>query len=452
MLTQLHAMVHGKSVLTGFVIAVVFSMSLPLFAAAQTSELTVTPIVIDDKAKVRDILKKSVTITNSSNRKLNVYPVVNDVNVASGTETFISAQSGEDRADSLANWIEISRGVIDLSPGETREIPFVIRVNLNAIPNTYHADISFYEGSTLSEAQQRNPLAVVTVNTEVQADIKESMQLNKFITDNFFFSGDDVLFNYQLENIGNQSLVPKGEIRIYDRKGREVASVPVNPDGQSFTPEQAAQLASAWSAAEGFGKFKAFLNIDYGNNQSGSLQDTVFFWIIPWQQLLAMAIISIIAIVVSAIYFHRWLEHRHMQRFALAGMGAQGGVLAMPVPVGMLTPVAPIRTQIPALIPDAPHAVSQPEKKGYFARFKRARVPAAEESVPEHVAVASPAVAPIATPVRAATVSIHTEPEIHAAAPSAQQPASNTIDLTSTHMQAPVARNAGHVINLKGGA
>lgn len=435
-------MVQRYTFLVAFFAIMAVSICAPIIARAQTADLTVTPIVLDDKAKVRDILKKSVTITNSSNRKLNLYPVVNNVNVASGTESFSQLQTVEDHQDSLANWIELSRGVIDLSPGESREIPFVIRVNLNALPNTYHADISFYEGSTLAEAQQRNPLAVVTVNTEVQADIKESMQLNKFITDNFFFSGDDVLFNYQLENIGNQALQPKGEIRIYDRKGREVASIPVNPEGKSFTPEEAAQLAAAWSAAEGFGKFKAFLNVDYGNNQAGSLQDTVFFWIIPWQQLLALVVVSFIAIIASALYFHRWLEHRHMQKFALAGLG---GAAAMQSPPGMLTPSKPL-PPITATMPTAPVEAPKPAKKGFFARFRR------NKKTAEAVAAATSTVEESKTPVVHAAAVAASAP-VSAPVMSARPTASGTIDLASGHpAQAAPVRTQGHVINLKNGS
>ncbi len=440
-----------------FFLLLVVVFSAPLITLADsTADLTVMPVVVDEKAKARDILKKTITITNTSQRKLNLYPVVNDVRPEVGQEAFVSSQGGDDEKASLANWLEISRGVIDLNPGESKEIPFVIRVSLNALPGTYHADISFFAGSTLAEAQGRNPLGVITVNTEVQADIKEVMQLNKFITDGFFFSGDDVLFNYQLENIGNQELKPKGEIRIYDRKGREVASIPVNPEGKTFTPEQAAQLASAWSAAEGFGKFKAFLNVDYGNNQSGSLQDTVFFWIIPWQQLLAILVISIISIVISAIYFHRWLEHRHMQRFALAGMGAGGGVAAMPAPQATLAPIAQKPAQVTAVMPETPKV----EKKGFFSRFRRAKKAEAVASAPAApvaAAAAQPSVQP-AGPKYEGNVVVHSadapahrvETPVQELASSSAQQSGRTIDLSSAQIHSPEKKGAGHVINLKG--
>jgi hypothetical protein len=424
-----------------------FAVITPVSAHAQVAAtMTVSPVVIDEKAKARDILKETITLTNTSQRKIMLYPSVNNVKPKDGQEAFVSAQDATDRQDSLANWIEISRGVIELSPGETREVPFVIRVSLNALPDTYHADISFYEGSAREGAETQNPLSVVTVNTEVQADIKESMQLNKFMTDGFFFSGDDVLFNYQVENIGNQELKPKGEIRIYDRKGREVASIPVNAEGKSLTPEQKAQLASAWSSAQGFGKFKAFLNIDYGNNQNGTLQDTVFFWIIPWQQLLALLTVSIIAIIISALYFHRWLEHKHMQRFA----SMHGGAAALSAPPGMITPVnaAPIAAIMPA--PVTEEKADKPTKSGFFSRFRFFKKKASQEAAAPVSVAASPVVPEQPTPARVPAPEPVRAP-IPAARTSAQRTQA-TIDLTATQMTAPTPRTEGHVINLKNGS
>ncbi len=450
MLRELAVMTLWRNSFAPLLLAALIAVSCfgPLAVSAQeTGELTVTPVVVDQKAKSRDILKQSITITNSSNRKLNLYPSVNDVHAEDGTEAFVSAQSGAERSDSLANWIELSRGVIELSPGETREIPFVIRVNLNALPGTYHADISFFEGSNREGAEAGRPLAIVTVNTEVQADIKESMQLNKFITDNFFFSGDDVLFNYQLENIGNQDLKPKGEIRIYDRKGREVAAIPINSEGKSFTPDEAGQLAAAWSAAQGFGKFKAFLNIDYGNNQNGSLQDTVYFWIIPWQQLLAIFVVSLGAIIASALYFHRWLEHRHMQKFALAGAGAAAtaGAMSMPAPAGMLVPPKPRAPIAPVMTMPPEVKEAKPVKKGMFSMFRRNK---------------TAAVAPVSEPAAQAPVAevVHEvpapTPSIREYTPVAAAPASRAIDLSSTsvHQMPTEPKKQGHVINLKNGS
>lgn len=301
-------------------ITLVMLGAAPPAHAQSTPELTITPVVIDERGKARDILKETILVRNTTSHALELYPSVNNINSATGEQDFSVARDSSDLSDSLANWIELSRGMINLGPGEQKSIPFIIRVNLNAVAGTYHAQIFLTEGITRAEADARPPLGTVSVNFEVQADVQEILQLNKFTTDNIFFSGDDVIFNYQLQNIGNQDLEPKGHVHIYDRTGKEVATVDVNKDGQTLTPNQEAQLASVWSGANGFGRFKAMLDVDYGSSQTASVQDTVFFWVIPWKQMLGMFLGALITVIVLALYFHRWLERRHLYKFAHAGL------------------------------------------------------------------------------------------------------------------------------------
>jgi hypothetical protein len=99
-----------------FLAVMVFSHApLPAYAA---TDMTATPAVMDEKAKARDILKKEITIKNTSSRKLTVYPIVKDVVSETGATGFVQAQDSTERSASLANWIELSRGVIELGPGE----------------------------------------------------------------------------------------------------------------------------------------------------------------------------------------------------------------------------------------------------------------------------------------------------------------------------------------------
>jgi hypothetical protein len=305
----------------------------PFAAQALSSDkLTVTPVVIDAKAKPRDVLKESITITNTADHLLTLYPGVNNVRPEDGEQEFAAAQSSLDLDDSLANWIELSRGVIELKPGEQKEVPFIVHVNMNAITGVYHAQISFSQGTTRAEAEAAGPLATVAVNLEVQEDTKEVLQLGKFTTGKFFLAGDDVRFDYLLENIGNQELQPRGEIRVYDRKGQEVASVDVNKDGKAVSPDQMAQLASVWAAAEGFGQYKALLTVYYGRSQTASVQDTVFFWIVPWKQLLAFFVLGLAAAIFAAFYFHRMIELRHARLHGVPVLAAVAAAPALPTP------------------------------------------------------------------------------------------------------------------------
>jgi hypothetical protein len=286
--------------------------------------VAVTPAVIDEEGKARDIIKKSVTVRNRSNSLISLYPSVNNIDMVNGKEEF--QQSTEaDKTRSLANWIEISRGVIELEPGEEKEIPFVIRINMRAEPGNYHARISFAEGSSRAEAKQYGNPASALVNVKVQSDIDVDVQLAKFFTDNFYLSGDDVLFSLSLENIGNRDVTPKGNIHIYNRNGEEVATIPANDAKKSLSPEQRGQLASVWNASGGFGRYKAFLDLEYGNSQRGQVQDTVYFWVLPWKQLLGIFIALVVGIIGSTYIFHRWMERRQLQS---AGSGGASGAAA----------------------------------------------------------------------------------------------------------------------------
>jgi hypothetical protein len=284
--------------------------------------IAVTPAVISAEGKARDIIKKSVTVRNRSNSLISLYPSVNNIDMVNGKEEF--QQSTEaDKTRSLANWIEISRGVVELEPGEEKTIPFVIRVNMRAKPGNYHARVSFAEGSSRADAKQYGDPASTLVNVKVQPDIDVDVQLAKFFTDNFYLSGDDVLFSLSLENIGNRSVTPKGNIHIYNRNGEEVATVPANDAKKSLNPEQRSQLASVWNASGGFGRYKAFLDLEYGNSQRGQVQDTVYFWVLPWKQLLGIFIALVVGIIGSTYIFHRWMERRQLQ-----GAGGSGAAQA----------------------------------------------------------------------------------------------------------------------------
>ena len=260
------------------------SLFLVLCAAplAQAASLTVTPLVIDEKAIGRDILKESVTLTNNTGRKLNVYAFVNDISAYGGKREFVD-RSKEGRSTSPMNWIRFPMGVIELSPGEVRTIPFSIEVNLWAKPGVYHAIVAFADGSRRQEAQRkRDQSPSVMVNIEILDDAKERVQLKKFIPDKRFSSSLPVSFSYELENIGNRAIVPSGEVRIYDRNGKEVGVADVNSGEAVIDPDTSKHLASIWESSRGFGRYKALLDLEYGGKQQGMIQDTVFFWVIPY--------------------------------------------------------------------------------------------------------------------------------------------------------------------------
>jgi hypothetical protein len=261
---------------------------------------SVTPVVANEKAKPRDIIKKELLISNNTNQRADLYITVENVNPENGDEEFKSP-SVSDLSTSLANWIEITRGVIELAPNESRKIPYLIHVNLTAKPGNYYARIKFGKGSTRAAAEASDSVASLMLSVEVIDDAKERLQLGNFITDNGIVFGDSASFSYLLENIGNRKIEPRGSIRIFNRRGEEVGSIPLNADGKEITPDNKKQLAAAWSTTGRFGKYKAFLDLEYGENQLASVQDTVYFWVFPWKEIM-VALFGIIVLAVFGTY------------------------------------------------------------------------------------------------------------------------------------------------------
>jgi hypothetical protein len=271
----------------------------------ETEQFSVSPVVTNEKVKPRDIIKKELVVTNHLDRRVDLYITVENIDATEGSQETVSPAVA-DLSKSLANWVEITRGVIELGPKESRKIPYLIHVNLSAVPGNYLARVQFREGSRRDYAESKDEGASLLLNVEVLDDANERLQLSGFVSEDSLVLGDTVSFSYLLENIGNRLVEPRGSIRIFNRRGEEVGSVPLNADGEEINPENKRQLAAAWSAAGRFGKYKAFLDLEYGENQLASVQDTVYFWVFPWKEILAsLAGVFVLAIIGTYIVHMR---------------------------------------------------------------------------------------------------------------------------------------------------
>ena len=92
--------------------------------------------------------------------------------------------------------------------------------------------------------------------------------------------------SYTLENSGDRLLAPTGRILIYNRRGEEVSVIAINTEAANIEPRMSKNFQAVWPDGKDFGRYKAILNIEYGNGQHKTLHDVIFFWVIPWQKLL----------------------------------------------------------------------------------------------------------------------------------------------------------------------
>ncbi len=273
------------------------------------SEYTVTPLVVDVNVEARDIVERKILVSNTTGHLLTIYPTVNNISLKEGEtiEAFLPP-AASDRTQSLSSWIEIQRSGVDIKPGEVKELPLTIRIHPEPKPGTYHAFIGFGTGRNRDEAikQVENgevPGTIVTVT--IKEKKLEFLKLSKFIVDRFVTKTENQAAVYSFNNPGDEAVTPKGEIIFYDHRGTEVGAVNVN-ESNVQVPAGGEHTFSVAIPTEGkFGKYKAFLSVEYGNTQRGSLQDTSFFYIFPMKQIMIGALILMVFVIMIAWYFHK---------------------------------------------------------------------------------------------------------------------------------------------------
>lgn len=277
-------------------------------AHANTS-YTISPLVIDTKAEARDILTKDITITNTGTAPVTIYPSVNEISLKEGGTIEAFKQAVEsDRTQSVTAWLEISRLGIDLQPGASKTIPLTIRINPTALPNTYHALIGFGNGGNRDEAEKQvssgqAPGTVVTIT--IAEEKTEFLKLSKFIVSRFIMRSENQSAVFTFRNPGDEALVPTGEIILYDKTGKEVNSLQVNSDSVSIPAGEEHTFTTAIPIEGMFGKYKAFLSIEYGSTQRASLQDTSFFYAFPLKSLVILFLALIVCAVSVGWYVHK---------------------------------------------------------------------------------------------------------------------------------------------------
>ncbi len=299
-----------KKIVIILFVALVFSIPVAVRAAIE-----VTPKIIDVKAKARDKLDYTITIKNTGDKFISLYTFVNDINIDEGMQEFTEPQA-LDKTTSLARWISIPRGVIDLQPGAEDTENLTINVNMDAIPGERHAAITFSPGSNRYDAEDisNQPGQTQTVvNLEVEDDIIEKAQLVSFNTDKSLYLGPPVDFSATIKNIGNNEIVPQGFIYFYNRRGEEIDKIPINTDAAKIMPDSDTVLTNSWNGGQGLGKYRAKLAIEYGQNDLRDLQDTIYFWIVPTRWIITVGVGTFLLILLLAILLFRKTYHHQYQ-------------------------------------------------------------------------------------------------------------------------------------------
>ncbi len=280
-----------------------------LTSLTSASEYAVTPLLIENSIEPRDMFEESVKITNTTNHKLRIFPTVNEITVGDEGEvkSFIPA-SMSDNTTSITSWISVTRGRVEINPGETIKIPVSFTINPNALPGEYHAFIGFAEGSKRDEAEAlvtsgRAPGVVVRLSlTEKRS---EYLRLNRFVVDRFVTEVKPGALTYEIENVGGLPIIPGGEIVFYNSRGVELDSLAVNPDKLTIAANAKETFTQTVPDLGIVGRHKALLNIEYGTGMRANLYDTTYFNVIPVLYLTLLFGFLLSLALILAFWYHR---------------------------------------------------------------------------------------------------------------------------------------------------
>ena len=264
--------------------------------------IDVRPFLFDVEMVPRESKTQSITLQNNyPTRKAVLYATVNEISLDSVGEIkqFVSPVM-TDRTNTVTSWIEINRGRLEVMPGESLEVPLTIKVHPYAEPGSYHVFIGLVEASKRHVAEavaMSGDANGVIVKIVIADERKDSMRISRFLIDRFVVGEDSKHISVEVENMGDLPSAPFGEIIFYDSRGVEVDNV-VLQSTEQINPGESAIIDAAVPLASTLGRFKANVSLSYGENQSASLYDTTYFYMMPWNILLmiigAMIVVSLL--------------------------------------------------------------------------------------------------------------------------------------------------------------
>lgn len=288
------------------ILAFTFLTQSKVYAA---STFAVAPIFIDQAAEERDIFTHEITLTNLSDRPTRIYASVNEVNVDGNTKIldFVPA-SMSDRTSSVTSWLEITRARLELPANGELMVPLKIKINPRAVSGVYYAYIGFASGANVDEIEQKIKSGQgngTILKISIADDTKEQISLVSFRADRFSYNDTNSKLTYILENTGDVPLAPNGEVIIYNTKGTELSSIPVNEEGKIISPGERVEFSKTLPFVNSLGRNKAYLSLNYGVKNQASVFDTTFYYSVPWFYIAGFFISLLTLIIVISLLIRR---------------------------------------------------------------------------------------------------------------------------------------------------
>lgn len=297
-------------------------ISIGIFNTAEA--LTVSPAKIEVVGDPGSVLSGELEIFNEQEETKIFYTSYENFEPSgdSGAPYFIGGGSG------LANWIE-TQSELTIGASERTVVPYTIRIPEDAAPGGYFSAIFFGNqppASTGSSEVTIGGKIGILVLLRVSGDIEEKGGLLSFETKDQkrFFTSLPISFEYKLNNLGGDRVVPQGELKIKNSFWLTSATLLANKNEGSVLPNSSRKFEVTWQEeqenkkkkaesteeeklnffqtvgkqAKDFhlGFYTAKLNITWGETNQ-TAKDSYLIFVFPWQLL------SIVLVILAIVGF-----------------------------------------------------------------------------------------------------------------------------------------------------
>ncbi len=240
-------------------------------SAGALSIFPVRRTVVVDPGKTAVAL---VEIYNDEGNILEVQPEVDAFVLNSNTG---HAEFGQ--SDEAKSWVRVNEEVFFLKPKEKRSVEFVITVPSGIVPASHYLGLFLRQKPTGGQVGLGKRVGTLLF-LHVSGVVTEKMQVQDFSVEK---KDDQEFFHIQLLNGGTIHLAPVGYISVRDMWGKQIASLPLNPNQRKVLPGDVwrTQIGIPLMDWKRIGKVHVEMIVNYGlSNQV--LKAPLQFWYIPW--------------------------------------------------------------------------------------------------------------------------------------------------------------------------
>jgi len=292
----------------------IFGFSFVVFTsnilAQKEVDLSVSPAVIDASAAPRAMLEYSVLLKNNTNHKLNIFPLLLDLK----EREKINTAGLIERQYLMTKWLSINRGSVEVLPGAEKTISLDIDIPNDAIPGDYFVSITFAHGAHRLEAEENalkmNPPRLL-VNLRVEDQSVEKLSILKYYPVKKISTKPNPMIGLELNNSGTVDLTPRGKVLVYNKRNQEVDAIEVNPELETVLAGEIFDFDIQLNNNLSTGKYKARLELEYGDKISRDINDTVYFIVITKLFLIYFVIgLLLFIVLLSKLIFRRTYHHQ----------------------------------------------------------------------------------------------------------------------------------------------